>query len=304
MEQHKIYLQNLCRVCGKKPKCYFHDKTSDQCKTALACVFGIATEEEDSNIYPPKICNNCCLTLKQLQKSKEGGRFRETALTPTAWLPHEDSCHFCENASTSSVSSGRPKKRKAKGRPSMDDTHYMSRRIIHHLSTLHTKKYADTTLARSHFLPSPYIEDLTCRLCYCIPNQPIHILSCHHLMCMSCIQHGCEKEELFCPCNNRPLTDDLISAPSHLELTVLGSLLVFCTHGCGEVLELDQLSTHLASNCTDTPVPTPSKVTIHQLLELDSSKSRLRTHTWSLLADEMIPSSGVSTCRSATGKVQ
>ncbi len=303
MEQHKIYIQNLCRTCGKKPKCYFHDKNGDQCKAALACVFGIATGEEDNNIYPPKICNNCYLTLRQLQKSKDEGCFRETALTPQTWLPHGDSCQLCENTSSASGSCGRPRKRKAKGRPSMEDTHYMSRRVMHQLSTLRTPKYADTTLAVSHFLPSPYIEDLTCKLCHCIPNQPIHILSCQHLMCMSCIQHECEKEELYCPCNNMPLRDDLISIPSNLELKVLGNLLVFCTGGCGEVLELSQLTKHLTSNCTVTPVPVPSKVTVHQLLELESSTSQLRTHTLSLLADEMIPSSGVATCRSSTGKV-
>lgn len=68
MEQHKICLQNLCRVCGKKPRCYFHDKNSDNCREALASVFSIATGKEDENIYPPKVCNHCYLTLNQLRK--------------------------------------------------------------------------------------------------------------------------------------------------------------------------------------------------------------------------------------------
>ena len=181
MEQHKFCLQNLCRVCGKKPKCYFHDKNSNNCRGALGSVLSVAAGEKDENIYPPKICNHCYLTLIQLKKSKEGGRFRETALAPHTWLPHGNSCEICGFATSPSVSRGR--------------------------------------------------------------------------------------------------------------------LLLACPSGCGEVLELDQLSQHLASNCSITPVPPPSKISVQQLLELESSTSWLRTHTMGLLAEEMIPSSGVATCR-------
>lgn len=232
MEQHKLHLQNLCRVCGKKPKCYFYDKNSDNCKAALACIFGIATGEEDSNIYPPNVCNHCCLTLKQLVKSRDEGRYRETSLTLKTWLPHGDPCQFCWDAS--SLSCGRPRKRKAKGRPSMEDTHYMSRRITHKLGTLQIPKYTDSTLTTTHFLPSPYIEDLTCKLCHCLPNQPVYIISCQHLMCAACILSGCEKEELRCPCNDTQLRDDDITTPPNLVSKVLGTLLVFCTSGAAK----------------------------------------------------------------------
>ena len=96
-----------------------------------------------------------------------------------------------------------------------------------------------------------------------------------------------------------PLKDDLLKEPSDLELKVLGNLLVFCPSGCGELLELDQVSKHLDSNCEVTPVSPP----VHQLLELRSSTSRLKMHTMSLLADEMVPSTGIVTYRSPTGKV-
>lgn len=174
---------------------------------------------------------------------------------------------------------------------------------MHHLGNLRTPKFADTPLSQSHFLPSPYIENLTCKLCHCLPDHPVHILSCHHLMCVSCIQSRCEEQELHCPCNNTPLSDDLLMEPTDLELKVLGCLLLACPSGCGEVLELDELLKHQASSCNVTPVPPPSKISVQQLLELESSTSQLRTQTMSLLAEELVPSSGVATCRSSTGKV-
>ena len=52
MEQHKKYLQNLCRVCGKNSKTYKHDINSDLCKAALYSAFEIAAESECENIFP------------------------------------------------------------------------------------------------------------------------------------------------------------------------------------------------------------------------------------------------------------
>ena len=120
-----MYLQNLCRVCGNRIKTYKHNKIKEVCKGALSKLFDIAVEEEDEFVSPSFVCHCCYLTLSQLQNAKESGRFRETDLTPKVWAPHTDTCQICENAQI--IQRGRPKKRKAKGRPSVDDCHYQGR---------------------------------------------------------------------------------------------------------------------------------------------------------------------------------
>lgn len=305
MEQHKKCLQNLCRVCGKKPKGYTHDKQSDVCKAALLCAFQIVVEQENDEVYPSVVCHCCYLTLRQLQLAKETGHYRETDLVPQTWSQHSDLCQLCVNTPT--TPRGRPKKRKAIGRPKADDIHQQSRRVLHHLGNLHTHKYAECALEVTHFLPSAYLEYLHCQMCTSIPNEPVQVRGCQHLMCLACVSSACkdEKNTLACPCNSLPVLAVDLHLPSVLTQKCLDSLLIRCTKGCGEIIQLKDLMNHVNSICTDTPIPSPSSITVEQLLQLhsDNLPSQLRANTTSLLVEKVFPSNGPLTCRSSSGKV-
>lgn len=78
MEQHKEYLKIQCRVCGKKPKRYKHDKNSDACQGVLSSVLELDVSSESEYIYPPVVCNSCYLTLKEIEKANKRGEMRST----------------------------------------------------------------------------------------------------------------------------------------------------------------------------------------------------------------------------------
>jgi hypothetical protein len=232
--------------------------------------------------------------------ARETGRYRETNLVPMIWAAHSNTCHLCEIPST--VPRGRPKKKKIKGRPAADDFHRWSSKVTHHIRNLHTPVYAETPLEMSHFQPSPYLDILSCQLCNSIPNEPIQILECQHLVCKGCL-YKVEKEPISCRCTDRPLVAESLCPPSDLVCKCLDSLLICCDLGCGEVLELQYLLKHKNSKCTDVPIPPPSKVSVEQVLQLPTP-SQLQAHTTSLIVEKLVPVNGHLTCRSSTGKVQ
>lgn len=301
LEQHKKYLGNLCRVCGTKCKGHIHNKNSEQSKTPLLSAFGIDVGEESESVYPPLVCHTCYLTLRQLQNAKEKERFRETHLVPQTWSPHDSQCQVCQDAGA--VPRGRPKKCKPKGRPSEDHLHYLNRKLIHHLGTLKTPKYAHSTIPTSHFLSTSYLPDLSCQICKSIPIQPIELIPCHHFLCLSCIQAQSKSDsDITCSCNNKALTAADVDTPSKLSLKILGGLLVQCDRGCGQVIELNNFLEHVESACTEVSVPQPCKITVQQLLELELP-STLQTQTMGLVVDKLIPAHGPVTLHSASGKV-
>ena len=261
-----MYLQNLCRVCGNRIKTYKHNKIKEVCKGALSKLFDIAVEEEDEFVSPPFVCHCCYLTLSQVLNAKESGQFRETDLTPKVWAPHTDTCQICENAQI--IQRGRPKKRKAKGRPSVDDCHYQGRKIVHRLSHLNIHKYVDCEPPLQYFLTTPHLDHFSCQICHSIPTEPIQLLGCQHLMCTSCIRNQCENEAIICSCGN-PVYAESICLPSNFV------------------------------------VPSPLSITVEQLLELQSknSPSQLRAQTVGLLVEKLAPSNGSLTCRSSLGQV-
>ena len=135
MELHKKYIQDLCRVCGKKLKGYTHDKAQDQCREALLSAFQFEVGIDSESIHPPSVCHCYFVTMRKLQAAKEEGRLKETDLIPREWYPHADPCQFCQDAPV--VARGRPRKRVIRGRPSAEDN---SRQMIQHI----TANYAHT----------------------------------------------------------------------------------------------------------------------------------------------------------------
>lgn len=296
MDQHTKILKNKCRVCGMKPSGYVHNKHSDACATLLSTLLDIEARSESEVIFPPVVCNSCYITLK---KAKEEGT--DIALTPLrvrTWEPHTDLCQLCME----SPCVGRPKK-KRKGRPCEEDPTFQRRKIMRIVEDLGYPELVNLPLQKSMFLPSPFLDDLICHHCQCIPNQPVELATCRHYLCMQCIKAGI----VTCPCNeDTVLALDHFSKPSPLTLNLIGSLLVRCSKNCGEVMELRHLTAHISSNCEHTTVPSPSKTTVRQLLDREqgSKQSLMEKHNMGLVAERLVPNSGHVTCRSSSGKVQ
>ena len=93
-----------------------------------------------------------------------------------AWEPHNDLCDLCLVVGGES-SGGRPK-RKRKGRPRDDDPTFQRRKVIGKIGDIDSPEFANFPLDRSLFLPSPYLDDLSCYNCHCIANQPVEVTTC------------------------------------------------------------------------------------------------------------------------------
>lgn len=268
-------------------KCRYHPKTSDHCRSVLSTVYSIPVDEESDDIYPPDVCNSCYLVLRRSSLKGDTGRI----LDLFSWAPHSENCNIC----TSSVG-GRPKKR-AMGRPSADEA--AERNIVRRINSMHTQEFTDFPVEKSICLSSPHLDDLLCQLCQCIPRHPIEVLICRHFLCMACIR-TC----ISCPCNGTALLPDQLCKPSAWVLTMMGSLLVHCKQNCGEIIQVQHLTTHLQSNCKTTPIPPPSAISLEQLVASSATEGLMVTHMRGLLAEKLFPSGGHVTCRSSTGKVQ
>ncbi len=296
MEQHKEHLSTKCRVCARKVTNKLHDKKSNLCKTALSKVYGVDVETEPEEVFPPSICNSCFLVLRRASMEADKGPI----LTVHSWSPHGESCELCAPSSA-----GR-KKKWNRGRPNDSDPQYISRNIIRKINTIQTKVFAEEVpLDRSLFLPFPFLDALLCKYCHCIPHQPIELLTCRHYLCTPCIRNILKSGTISCPCNEVTLAPDQLCAPSELTLNIMGSLLIQCNRKCGQVIQLQHLTSHLQSNCSRMEIPPPSSITAEQLLVSypDREPPLMVTHTMGLLTEKMLPSGGHLTCRSSTGKV-
>ena len=299
METHKEHLKNLCRVCGsKKPKQYKHDKNSDACQGVLSSVLGLDVSSESEFTFPPCVCNSCYCTLK----AKQRGGIRSTNLTPHTWLPHDEHCIICTAPPSSG---GKPKRRKVtlevKGRPSRDDN---NRSILAGIEDLNVPHYADFSPHTTSFLPNSMLADLQCKICGCIPNQPVEISTCRHYLCKHCIISSCENgNTLHCDCNSTTVSINKLLAPPPLVVELYNNLLITCNDHCGQVMELKHFKKHLASKCTDFEMPSPSAITVDNLLQASNS-SHMVTHTMGLLVDKLMPNNGSFSCRSISGKVR
>ena len=136
-----------------------------------------------------------------------------------------------------------------------------------------------------------------------VPNQPLEIMPCHHLVCTNCVGKITEMRILTCTCSSYEISADNISIPHPIVLRLLGSLLLKCPLLCGQVVALEQLCKHLDSNCMDSDLPSLSNITVQQVLESPpgSTMERLVMGT---LSSNFIPQNGSVTYKLSNGKVK
>ena len=193
------------------------------------------------------------------------------------WEAHNDFCEICLEVGGDS-SGGRPKrKKKRKGRPRDDEPTFQCRKVMERISDLDSPEFANFPLDKCFFLPSLYLDDLSCYNCHCIPNQPIELTTCHHQLCMGCIKGGLT------------VLVEHINTPSPLTLKLIGSLLIHCNNkDCKEVMELKHLMAHISSSCQYTTVPPPPTITVSQLLHQQSKESLMASHAMGLIAETVV----------------
>ena len=274
-------MKSRCRVCGRNTKGYTYDKNCDTFK-ALLPQLGFVVASDTADIHPERICNSCYINLKQ---GKD--------INTHTWLHHTDPCPLCTEGSQESLG-GRPKKRR------LEDVQPVDRytKLLRVINSLDLPQFTHTPLNTAYFLPTPVLEDLTCKKCHCIPYQPVQLLPCCHLMCRSCISI----DGTSCPCDDKA---NQVKSPSDLVVKLLGGLLVRCTQDCVQVMELKHLAAHLASNCTMTELPAPSNISVQHLLDTagSSTPSMMALQTTGLLFDKVLPASGSGTWKTPSGKV-
>ena len=224
----------------------------------------------------------------------------KTALSPAKWTPHTDSedqpCPVCNNLTV------RHRKTKSQGRPCNDDITHISRNIMRAVNTINPPRFSDLPLAQSLFLPAPTLEDLVCQHCHSIPNQPLEILLCHHLICTTCIGRITETDTLKCTYTPTVVTPENLSIPHPVVLKLLKSLLLKCPLLCGQILQLQDLSNHIVSGCTDATPPLLSNITVEQVLQSPVG-SALELSVMGTLTNHFIAPSGSITYKLPTGKV-
>lgn len=292
MDDHKKHLKNRCRVCGRKGKGYMHNKNSDKCKAVLLNA-GVAVDSDAPDIHPEVVCNSCYITLGKREVRDLGFFF--------AWSPHTESCHLCSKASDES-SGGRPRKR---SRTTEEEHSSSLNSFLHTINGLDLPpQYTDTPLELPKFLASPILQHLTCKSCSCIPNQPVELLTCRHLHCKDCIVNACRLGTFACSCDSSTVNETQLRAPSTLTCQLLEGLLVKCSD-CIQVMELKNLTAHLKSKCSHTVVPSPSSISVQQLLEQDhTTPSLMASQAIGQLMDKVIPASGSITCKTHAGRVR
>ena len=233
--------------------------------------------------------------MNRIKRSKESGVALKSQLTLSSWLPHSDeACPVCDSEPTSQRLAGT--RRGLVGRPRNDDVTHLSREVMRAVNNINPPQYSHLPLERAHFVPIPIIPRLVCQHCNCVPNRPIELLPCHHLMCVSCIATITETHILTCSCS--PVETEVVE-PHPVVIQLLQSLLLNCPKGCGQVITLQDLLQH---NCVRKYPPPLNQITVQHLLDSPPG-SAVEQQAMGLLVEKFLPSGGSVTYKSSSGKV-
>ena len=116
-EYHLAQLKCRCRVCACICRKYCHSTTKVSDKFSmpkdLQEAFGIEVSQDNPEVHPQTVCNNCYLKMRQKLKNKN----TNSSLQMFQWVHHTQCCPQCHLFQQEEVG-GRPKSsRKNRGRP-------------------------------------------------------------------------------------------------------------------------------------------------------------------------------------------
>ena len=114
--------------------------------------------------------------------------------------------------------------------------------------------------------------DLSCPICLAVLERPLQ-LACGNITCCDCCHkwiQSCSTSPAPCPCcYDHHLDITTIRPPPPVVVSLVSSLLVICSKGCGRLVRADNYTRHLESKCTgyhQLQVNSASKVTLQDVL--------------------------------------
>ena len=188
-------------------------------------LFGIDSSSDDPLVHPKHFCNSCHLTAKRINNKE----IQQTNRVLPEWLPHDDNhCVVCDTM----CKGGRPRKKKAGGRPSALQKHIWSVQC----------PYPQYNV--SHIVTaSTYETDYTCIFCKFSVTCPVEIHPCKGLACSKCCTNVVESgKQFFCSfCSNEyEVASSSFGRKSPVAEKVLREMLVMCER-CGQQVSLQVL---------------------------------------------------------------
>ncbi|XP_063240199.1 E3 ubiquitin-protein ligase NRDP1 isoform X2 [Bacillus rossius redtenbacheri] len=119
-------------------------------------------------------------------------------------------------------------------------------------------------------------EELVCSICSGVLEDPLQAPVCEHAFCRGCIQEWISRQPT-CPVDRQPITSAQLRPVPRILRNLLSRLCITCDnagHGCGCVVKLDSLASHLVE-CEHNPKrPVPCE----QGCGLVIPKDELRDH--------------------------
>ena len=243
MEKHQQYLDDLCRVCGKKVGRVRYSVMKYQ---EVLSSMGLFVAHDIEHIHLKQFCNSCYLTGKRM--TDKGTNYSYSRVIPPIWEEHiDDKCNLC-NQMVQKGKGGRQKKNHTcRGRPTS---------LVSYVASLSVPGVQSHSLLPSSTSSNINITHLICIRCKNIVNFPVEITPCRALICKECcIQcireykptfkcHKCKEEH-----PNEELT---FVVPSPVILNVWESLNYPCQQSCGKLFNTNELDAHYRIQCSES----------------------------------------------------
>lgn len=287
---HLACLEKTCRVCGvyQGEKCteYKYNLNDNDLGNKVLQVFGVDVGNDDPNIHPTKLCNNCYAKCMKGQRDPA----YNTIMEAFNWKKHEDHyCCTCEKFHKDQRGGRKRKGTMGRGRPkkSTMPNHAETVNVINISSAIVPIPIISVMPEINRFLNPP--ADLVCCICKEIFERPVQS-SCQHYFCYNCIRAWLEHtgESSKCPVCTQVITASTLSKVPRVFLSILGSLCVTCV-SCKSAVPLDRLESHenqcsnyVAQPCSipltqvhDTPITTPLS-TIEETVTTHLMKRKLQ----------------------------
>ena len=270
MEEHKRYLQEVCRVGGRKFTSSCKQSTRygvEQCKEELEKVHGICVERDGPDVHPQYICVLCERALKRARRKASfcGGGCG----VAVKWVPHQRiNCIFCTNHTAKARG-----KRQVAIKPStqlrgvaairkhgsqqgladaaastsisgMDET---EEQVLKKACKAHR---ASMPLAPGRFIDKEAVQIfLKCNMAV---DSAIQAACYEELFCASCICQWLAANNK-CPACSAEIKSSLLCQPGRAVTRLIGILSIRCDFytpslkGCLHVVPLHQLQGHVQS---------------------------------------------------------
>ena len=200
--------------------------------------------------------NTCHTKMRQYSENPHIQR----SLSVFQWTPHtEPDCSMCRNFNGFESRGRLPKATKNRGRPRKGT-------LAQQLHETGHRSWGDCMpLSPSRFLPPAQniaLTDLLCKKCMCVADR--HVTTpCDRLFCYICIMNS--EDGTYACCEEQHDTGPKPASASSLVTQMIGSLLVHCSV-CNTTTQLQNIKEHMDSRCKVVSYPSPSKLTVGQLL--------------------------------------